>query len=109
MSVKRRDNKGRILRTGESQRKDGRYMYKYVDNAGKVRYVYSWRLVKTDPLNINSILIFLIRNFLMMIKSRCQPMIFLTILGFVCLTSLFYRPSERTARAIRRSASILNL
>ena len=25
---KRRDNKGRILRTGESQRADGRYMYK---------------------------------------------------------------------------------
>ena len=30
MSEKRRDNKGRILRTGESQRADGRYMYKYV-------------------------------------------------------------------------------
>ncbi|MDB0258497.1 hypothetical protein C4019_16425, partial [Clostridioides difficile] len=25
MSEKRRDNKNRILRTGESQRKDGRY------------------------------------------------------------------------------------
>ena len=25
MSEKRRDNKGRILKTGESQRKDGRY------------------------------------------------------------------------------------
>ena len=31
MSEKRRDNKGRILRTGESQRADGRYMYKYVN------------------------------------------------------------------------------
>ena len=29
MSEKRRDNKGRILKTGESQRKDGRYLYKY--------------------------------------------------------------------------------
>ncbi|EGQ0177336.1 TPA: integrase DNA-binding domain-containing protein, partial [Streptococcus agalactiae] len=28
MSEKRRDNKGRILKTGESQRKDGRYLYK---------------------------------------------------------------------------------
>lgn len=29
MSAKRRDNKNRILLGGESQRKDGRYMYKY--------------------------------------------------------------------------------
>ena len=50
MSEKRRDNKNRVLRGGESQRKDGRYMYmyKYVDNAGNVKYVYSWKLVKTD-------------------------------------------------------------
>ena len=27
MSAKRRDNRNRILRNGESQRKDGRYMY----------------------------------------------------------------------------------
>lgn len=50
MSEKRRDNKNRILRNGESQRKDGRYMYKYVDNAGNVKYVYSWKLVKTDTV-----------------------------------------------------------
>lgn len=50
MSVKRRDNKNRILHNGESQLKDGRYMYKYVDNAGKSRYVYSWRLVVTDTM-----------------------------------------------------------
>ena len=41
MSEKRRDNKNRVLRNGESQRKDGRYMYKYVDNAGNVKYVLS--------------------------------------------------------------------
>ena len=50
MSEKRRDNKNRVLRNGESQRKDGRYMYKYVDNAGNVKYVYSWKLVKTDTV-----------------------------------------------------------
>lgn len=50
MSEKRRDNKNRVLRGGESQRKDGRYMYKYVDNAGNVKYVYSWKLVKTDTV-----------------------------------------------------------
>ena len=50
MSTKRRDNKNRILQTGESQRKDGRYMYKYIDCAGNTKYLYSWRLVRTDPI-----------------------------------------------------------
>ena len=48
MSEKRRDNKGRILRTGESQSADGRYMYKYVNRAGETKVVYSWKLVATD-------------------------------------------------------------
>lgn len=48
MSTKRRDNKGRILRTGESQRKDGRYAYKYTDAYGKPQFVYAWKLVSTD-------------------------------------------------------------
>ena len=39
-----------MLRTGESQKKDGRYIFKYVDAMGKTRYVYSWRLVETDRL-----------------------------------------------------------
>ena len=46
--AKRRDNKGRLLRTGESQRDDGRYMYRYKDPYGKVKTVYSWRLTSTD-------------------------------------------------------------
>ena len=50
MSEKRRDNKNRILRNGESQRKDGRYAYKYNDATGKQQFVYSWRLEKTDKL-----------------------------------------------------------
>ena len=48
MSEKRRDNRNRILRNGESQRPDGRYMYKYIDGYGRVKYVYSWRLDKND-------------------------------------------------------------
>ena len=48
MAEKRRDNKGRILRTGESQRKDGRYAYKYTDSTGKPQFVYAWKLVSTD-------------------------------------------------------------
>jgi len=50
MSEKRRDSKGRILRTGESQRPDGRYAYKYIDAAGKQKFVYSWRLEPGDRL-----------------------------------------------------------
>ncbi|WP_347103979.1 site-specific integrase [Streptococcus anginosus] len=48
MSEKRRDRKGRILRTGESQRKDGRYLYKYIDSFGETQFIYSWKLVYTD-------------------------------------------------------------
>ena len=48
MSEKRRDSKNRILRSGESQRKDGRYAYKYIDTTGKPRFVYSWKLEATD-------------------------------------------------------------
>ena len=48
VSEKRKDHKGRILRTGESQRKDGRYAYKYIDTFGKPQFVYSWKLVPTD-------------------------------------------------------------
>lgn len=50
MSKKRRDCKGRILRVGESQRQDGRYMYKYNDAAGKTHYLYSWKLEAIDKL-----------------------------------------------------------
>ena len=45
---KRKDNKGRILRTGESQRADGQYMYRYTDIFGKRKTIYSWRLTETD-------------------------------------------------------------
>lgn len=46
---RRKDNKGRILRNGESQRKDGSYCFKYFFN-GKQKFLYSWKLVKTDKL-----------------------------------------------------------
>ena len=50
MSVKRRDNKNRVLRNGESQRPDGRYVYKYVDLLHKQHFLYSWKLEPTDKL-----------------------------------------------------------
>lgn len=40
MAEKRKDNKGRILRAGESQRSNGSYMYRYTDINGKRRYIY---------------------------------------------------------------------
>lgn len=49
MSEKRRDNRNRILHNGESQRKDGRYMFKYLDSNGQSQYFYSWRLDHNDP------------------------------------------------------------
>lgn len=50
MSEKRRDNRNRILREGEYQRKDGRYRFRYLDEDGKEQNVYSWQLDKNDPM-----------------------------------------------------------
>lgn len=51
-SIKRRDSKGRILHNGESQHKDGRYRYTYVDENGKPKCLYSWRLLENDKTPI---------------------------------------------------------
>ena len=48
MNEKRKDSKGRVLRTGEDQLGDGRYRYRYTDADGLRRAVYSWRLVTGD-------------------------------------------------------------
>lgn len=50
MPDKRRDNKGRLLRNGEVQRTDGKYMFRYTDREGKRQTVYSWKLVDTDKV-----------------------------------------------------------
>lgn len=47
---KRRDNKNRVLRTGESQKKDGRYVYKYTNVDGQVKFLYSWKLEPHDKI-----------------------------------------------------------
>lgn len=53
LSVKRKDNKGRILRDGEQQRKDGRYMYIYTDPLTKEKsYIYSWKLESHDKVPV---------------------------------------------------------
>ena len=51
MSEKRRDNKGRVLRIGEQQRDDGRYMYTYIEPQTKKRqFIYSWKLEVHDKM-----------------------------------------------------------
>ena len=50
MSEKRRDNRNRILREGEYQRADGRNRFRYIEEDGKEKNVYSWRLDKNDPM-----------------------------------------------------------
>ena len=44
----RRNSKHRILHTGEFFRANGKYQYKYIVD-GKPKFLYSWRLVTTDP------------------------------------------------------------
>ena len=44
MNTKRKDNKGRVLKTGESQRKDLIYQYRYTDFRGKRQCVYASNL-----------------------------------------------------------------
>lgn len=41
MAERRKDSKNRVLRAGESQRKDGTYMYRYTDVRGKRVCVYA--------------------------------------------------------------------
>lgn len=41
MAGKRKDRNGRVLKTGENQRKNGTYDYRYTDNYGKVRCIYA--------------------------------------------------------------------
>ncbi len=44
MASSRKDHKGRVLKSGESQRKDEMYMYRYTDERGKRRVIYAMDL-----------------------------------------------------------------
>lgn len=46
MAEKRKDNKGRVLKDGESQRKNGTYDFRYTDNQKKRRCVYAKTLAE---------------------------------------------------------------
>lgn len=46
MAQARKDNRGRALRKGESQRSaDGRYVYTYTDPLGRRKFVYAMDLM----------------------------------------------------------------
>lgn len=48
---RRVDNRGRVLKDGEMQRTDGRYMYGYTSEVtGERKFIYSWKLEKNDPM-----------------------------------------------------------
>lgn len=48
--INRKDSKGRVLRTNEVQRPDGRYEFKYKALNGRIKHIYSWRLTESDPV-----------------------------------------------------------
>ncbi len=50
--IKRKDNKGRTLKGGESQRSDGRYQYQYIGLDKKRHSVYSWSLLPSDNVPV---------------------------------------------------------
>lgn len=41
MSTSRKDSKGRVLKTGESERKDGLYQYRYTEPGGQRKTIYA--------------------------------------------------------------------
>lgn len=45
---RRKDSKGRVLNDGETQGKDGRYRYQYMNVLGERKAVYSWKLIPSD-------------------------------------------------------------
>ncbi|MCI9150440.1 MAG: site-specific integrase [Lachnospiraceae bacterium] len=49
-NIKRKDDRGRQLKGGESQRSDGRYQYQYFGLDKKRHSVYSWRLLPSDKI-----------------------------------------------------------
>ncbi len=50
MSEKRKDHKGRVLKVGESQRKDNTYMYRWTSNNGKRECIYARTLTELREL-----------------------------------------------------------
>ena len=90
MSEKRRDNRNRILRNGESQRKDGRYAFKYIDATGKPQFVYSWKLEKTDKLPTGKSDDLSLRAKEKLIQPPFRMLVFLAISKFLLTLGTFF-------------------
>ena len=49
MARERRDNKGRLLLTGEAQIRNGSYTFRYTDENGVRKSITNWKLLPEDP------------------------------------------------------------
>ena len=87
MSQKRRDNRNRVLNTGESQRSNGLYVFKYLDRDKKPKFIYSWRLVETDRLPAG--------------KRPCRPLRRANFCAECCPSSLPPGTSPRSSSAVK--------
>lgn len=50
MAEKRKSSSGILLKKGESQLSNGKYRYRYFDDAGQAHEITSWRLRPEDPM-----------------------------------------------------------
>lgn len=48
--MSRKDNRGRVLHTGETQTPDGLYIYSYTDRRKRRKHVSSWKLIASDTI-----------------------------------------------------------
>ena len=48
MARERRDNKGRLLLTGEAQIRNGSYTFRYTDENGVRKSITNWKLLPED-------------------------------------------------------------
>ena len=90
---RRRDHKKRVLRSGESQRKDGRYEYKFTDTDGIRKSVYSWRLVETDSIPVGKSDGDALRTQERQIQKKLQENL-IALPQSVCLNDLFMTHME---------------
>ena len=52
--IRRKDNNGKVLKDGESQRKDGRYQYRWTNKLGKRSIIYATSLKELREKKLKS-------------------------------------------------------
>ena len=74
MAQSRKDNKGRVLRKGETQRKcDGKYVYTYTDPEGRRKSIYSKDIKTLREREVRPSILFLTGIFLLKRNYGKQP------------------------------------